>query len=399
VRHLDRRLVAGFVLAACVCALPVRPVLSQVDDVASIVSQAERDARERRYEAAIAGFLRAYEMSGQPDHLYSVAALYLGRLNAPLQAWEYAMRLHEAARTEADRADAQALAEKAEAGMARTHGKVVATVLPAGASLWWDERSDSHRVTRPQVFLAPGRHRFVSRADGHEDGEAWVEVRPGKVAEVRIELKALPATLSVDCDAPDCRVTLDGTPAGTAPVVHRVPPGAHLVRCEAPGREPRVERVDLKPGASLSVHAELAAVATPPASAAVPASAAAPARQQVATSPAPPRRGFHPKWGWIAAGGAAAFVATGSVLYVLGRDQIRSAGGMAREGYSTNEAFDAEFDSRISGGKAKAYAGYAMWGLGGAAVGAALYLFLAPAPGARAVVVPTPSGMAAHVAF
>ena len=67
-----------------------------------------------------------------------------------------------------------------------------------------------------------------------------------------------PVRLAITADPPDSVIAIDARPAGTAPIEQALAPGVHYVSAIHPGHEPRTERVDLTPGATLSRQIVLA---------------------------------------------------------------------------------------------------------------------------------------------
>ncbi|NOZ00951.1 MAG: hypothetical protein GXP54_03570, partial [Deltaproteobacteria bacterium] len=129
----------GIVAAVLVMQSP--PVLAGNRGVEEIAKQAEKDAGAARYEDAIQGFLKAWDMSGAPKYLYNVSILYLARVRDPLKAWEYAMRFRDASKSRRDLDDAAKLIHKAENELFKRYGKIEVDVRPSNAEAWLDFRS------------------------------------------------------------------------------------------------------------------------------------------------------------------------------------------------------------------------------------------------------------------
>lgn len=348
-------------------------------EVEAIVDQATRDARNRRYPQAVEGFKKAYEKTRDPAYLYNVAALLLLRMRNPAGAWDYAMRYRDEARTDEERREADDLIAQAEAELQKTHGRLVVSVLPTTADLWLDQATPARRLTRSTTWVQPGSYVVIARSPGHAEARAPVVVRLGVVNEVSIRLVAEKATLQVLSGTPGCRVRVDDQDLGGTPARASLDPGSHVIRAEAEGFNPFEQRVVLGAGESLVVHADLVPLAREVVTAPPPAKPAS-----VRETPSPPSSA-RKTWAWVAIGGGAALVATGSVLYGVAYEEMQDAGGLADK---------AAYDAKVSGARKKGYAAAGLWGVGAAAVAAGLVLYFT-APDAGAAVVPTPTGVAA----
>ncbi len=373
------------VVAATAAVLPT-PVAAQTPDaeVQAIVDQATRDARNRRYPQAVDGFKKAYEKTKDPAYLYNVAALLLLRMRDAAGAWDYAMRYRDEARTDEDRREADDLIAQAEAELQKTHGKLAVSVLPTTAELWLDEATPEHRLSRTTTWVQPGARTVIARAPGYAEARAPVIVKVGVLNEVSIRLVAEKATLRVLSRTPRCRVRVDDQDLGEAPVEASLARGSHVVRAEAEGFNPFEQRVVLGAGESLVVHADLMPLAREVVTTPTPARPPPPPVRETPT-PSSPRK----TWAWVAIGGGAALLVTGSILYGVAYKEMKDAGNLADK---------AAYDSKVSGARKKGYAAYGLWGVGAAAVAAGLVLYFT-APQAPAAVVPTPTGVAAVWTF
>lgn len=379
-------LIAGVVASAWAAAPRTVAAQAPSSEVQAIVDQATRDARNRRYPQAVEGFKKAYERTRDPAYLYNVAALLLLRIRDPAGAWDYAMRYRDEARTDEERREADDLVAQAEVELQKSHGKVVVSVLPTTADLWLDEATPARRLTRSTTWVKPGTYAVIARSPGYAEARASVEVRVGVVNEVSIRLVAEKATLQVVSRTPGCRVRVDDQDLGGTPARASLDPGSHVVRAEAEGFNAFEQRVVLGAGESLVVHADLVPIAREVVTAPPPGKPTpAPVRETPSSAPSSARR----TWAWVAIGGGAALVVTGSVLYGVAYKEMQDAGGLTDE---------AAYDSKVSGARKKGYAAYGLWGVGAAAVAAGVILYVT-APDAGAAVVPTPTGVAAVWTF
>lgn len=350
-------------------------------DVQTLVDQATKDARNRRYPQAVEGFKKAYEMTRDPAYLYNVAALLLLRMKDPVGAWEYAMRYRDEARSDEERREADDLIGQAEGELQKTHGKLAVSVLPTTADLYLDEPTPERRLGRATTWVKPGSYTVIARAPGYAEARTPVVVRLGVMNEVSIRMVAEKATLRVLSKTPHCRVRVNDQDLGETPVQVSLDAGSHVVRAEADGYNPFEQRVVLGAGESLVVHADLMplvreVVSPPPVAKAPP-----PVREEPSTTPGSARK----TWAWVAVGSGAALAVTGSVLFGIAYKEMKDAGNLTDQ---------AAYDSKVSGARKKGYAAYGLWGAGAAAVAAGLILYFTAPEGGTAVV-PTPTGVSA----
>ena len=368
-----------FVLAA-VLVLAAPTVRARPTTPSEWVSQAEEHVRKRRYEAAVDAYMQAYEASRNPGYLYNAAFLCLRKLNDPLRAWTLAVRFREGSATEQDRQDAEALIREAEARLAGTHGKVVVRRAQPGTTVWLDARTEDARVVYAEAWATKGAHRVLAEAKGFEPAEVPITVEAGATVEVALDLKPIHAVLKVQGPVEGGAVLVDGKSLGPLPFEHALPPGRHEVRVVAEGREPFEQVIDLAPGEKLVLVAALAPRPVP----------ATPEPVKTPTLPARARpHGPDRTWAFVSFGGAGVLVVTGTVLYFLGRKDILSAGDLNQLDYPDYAAFSDAFDSRVNRGKPKIYAGFALWGLGAAALGTGVVLYLVADHGSGAALAPS----------
>ncbi len=377
-------LIAGGVASFSAAAPRTAVAQAPSAEVQAIVDQAARDARNRRYPQAVEGFKKAYERTRDPAYLYNVSVLLLLRMRDPAGGWEYAMRYRDEARTDAERREADDLIAQAEVELQKTHGKLAVSVLPTTADLWLDQATPARRLTRATTWVTPGSYEVIARAPGYAEARAPVVVRLGVLNEVSIRLVAEKATLQVLSRTPGCRVRVDDQDLGEAPARASLDPGSHVVRAESEGFNPFEQRVVLGAGESLVVHADLVPIAREVVTAPRPAKPA-----PLSETPSPAPSSARKTWAWVAIGGGAALVVTGSVLYGIAYKEMQDASGLID---------DAAYDSKVSGARKKGYAAYGLWGVGAAAVATGLILYFT-APDAGAAVVPTPTGVAAVWTF
>lgn len=344
------------------------------NDATAIAAKAEKEARARRFEAAVEGYKQAYELSHDPAYLYNVALLSLLGLKNPLQAWEYAVMYRDQAPKAAG--EAEEIITKAEEQLRRTHGQLSLRVVPPNADVYLDQVNQGARLKGRVVWVIPGLHTLIAEAAGHEQAEVQVTVQQGTKSEVAVVLRPKAALLRVESKTPKVSVVVDGALVGAAPAERTLIPGKHVLRAEAPGYKPFEQEVTLGPGEQLVVHADL-----------VEALAARPLAGKSATT----RLTAQQIAGWTLVGTGAALAVTGSVLFALAARDNKAAGDLDLTDFETPDAYNEEYDSLIAKRDRKAIASYVTWGVGGAAVLTGVVLLLVR-PSARAAIVPAGPG-------
>ena len=101
--------------------------------------------------------------------------------------------------------------------------------------------------------------------DGLYRTQTETVVRQGTTAVVALTLDFVGARLKVGSAPLGAKVTVDGEAAGEPPLVLELTPGSHTVTIGAPGHESRQWSLDLKPGQSRQVDANLPANTPAPA--------------------------------------------------------------------------------------------------------------------------------------
>lgn len=140
-------------------------------------------------------------------------------------------------------------------------GELVVTADVEGAAVWIDgKEAGPAPVTRSD--LRPGSHRVEARAEGHSPASEVVEVRAGETSVVKLSLKdatrTATGTVRVVANVAGAQASLDGAPAEPVPLVRDdVRMGTHFVSVTAPGHAPWKKTIQVEPGGTLEVAAEL----------------------------------------------------------------------------------------------------------------------------------------------
>ncbi|NOZ00650.1 MAG: PEGA domain-containing protein [Deltaproteobacteria bacterium] len=375
-------LTTALVLALAAAAPLTASAQSRGREAAKVIERALHDARSRDYGGAVAGFKRAWELTRDPAHLFNIATLYLRRLNDPESAWKYALEYRDLATTGDGKREARALVRDIEAALRKTHGKIVVKVEPPTADLYLDSKEAGGRMSSGVVWAMPGRHAVLAEAPGYRPSSTAVKVRRGVETSVTLVLRPEKAFLEVISDIPGYACILDDEPVGVTPLRRVVEPGPHRIRVESRGHRPYEQKIDLSPGETLVVRADLAS---------------ADLRQSAPPKDASDARAMSAGriGSWVAMGTGSAMVVTGAVLYGLAWRDYKDADNL-----QPGPNYDADFDARVSVGRKKAYASYGLLGAGAAALGVGLILYFV-LPAEQTVTIgpgglPGPS-LAAHI--
>ena len=355
-----------WLVAAVLAAVLAMPLAGRAQSVGSqaegkaFAAQATKDAEARRFEAAAAGFEKAYAAFPNPAYLYNIASVCVDGLQDPARGYPWAVRYLDAARDPAERAEAEALLRKADAVLARTLGKVDVVVEPAGADLYLDRAAPETRIARV-AWVPPGVHHVVAEAPGYESAQLEVTVARGGRAEARLALDARLPVLRVESRTRDAAVFVDGKREGAPPVELRLRPGAHTMRAEAEGFVTLERQVLLAPGQTVLVRADLTQV-----------TAGGTAPREVAPAKAPPGMSSRRVAAWALMGSGVALAVSGVVAYGVGYHDYRSMQGLDRD--TQRSAIEAKWNKA----KAGSDAAIALWSVGGAALVTGIVLYLVP---------------------
>lgn len=339
---------------------------AQID---SLIEQAKGHIRSRNLNLAVKTYLRVYELSKEAKYLYNVSMLYLKGLKDPVSAWKYALRYREVAKDPTAVREADTLVDGIEKQLAGSHGRVELAVAPPDAHLRVDGRDWNDRVEGPIQWLPLGQHAIAARAKGYETAETGIDVVPGTTSRIVLHLQARDAVLNVVSSVENSAVFLDSKRIGVAPLEKRLKAGSYVIRVEAAEHKVHKQRLIVNPGELRTYNAELVAVKPEP----VQPVPVQPEYQVAKDAPAPLDR----KWAWVSFGTGGAVAVVGVVLAVLGNQDSKAAANLDPWDYYPNyNDYSDAFDSKRKTARTKAYTGYGLVGLGVAAVGAGVALYL-----------------------
>lgn len=107
------------------------------------------------------------------------------------------------------------------------------------------------------VLLDPGAHVFVFARRGFSDAVVNRSFRPGEVAELKLSLDLLPASLHIGSNRARAVVSIDGVDVGPVPADVSRAAGDHDIIVREPGFAPYVTRLSLSPGEDARLDAAL----------------------------------------------------------------------------------------------------------------------------------------------
>lgn len=280
----------------------------------------------------------------------------------------------------------------------RMPGRLVVAVSPEGATVTVDGREVAAGTA---VELKRGSHKVEVRLRGHAPAKRTAEVLPGGETRLDVDLMPLPGRLEVRGGPEGARVTVNGRDPRALPLdwPYVLPPGRHVVEVTASGFERMVRTVEVGPDETAILDADL--VALPPV-VAVPSTPEGPFRPLPSEGVAGRAEVRSSPWPWVGIGVGAAAVVVGGVMSGLASRERSAISGAARDGDVVTGI--SMTDAQRHADKAGTYdtAGYAMYGVGGAAIVTGILLAVTlprkpaqadagrPAVGAS----PVPGGMA-----
>ncbi len=216
--------------------------------------------------------------------------------------------------------------------------------------------------------------RFEAFLSAEESREARVKAEEA-IREIQARLDK--AELVFDVEPAGAEVLVDDEVVGTVPLEpYVVKPGPHRVRVRAPGRIEEIRQVTLEGAGLLRLTIALKALPTPP------REVTPPVQPPVVVKPVVPLRRSLSPWTWITLGTGLALLGGGAAAYGLGELDHREIADSA--GYGSEQVTDMTrkraLDLDAQGNQRKTI-GYALMGVGGAAVAGSIVLFILEAVG------------------
>lgn len=239
----------------------VRPTLAQAQSVnaraeqhfqtgARALARAERlrGARaERLYEQALSEFVQTLGLVPSRNAMFNAALACEGLDRLPRAFAYYQLYLAVDGLSDEERREGQERVER----LSESVGVLTLSSTPSGASVYVD-RLDLAPVGQTPLTLAvmPGDHRFIVRAEGHDDAEFNMSFSAGQTAERNEVLRARPVVVTFVVDG-EGELLVNGEPSE-----HQVEllPGEHLATVSYANRHPVERTFVVQPGHPLRVE-------------------------------------------------------------------------------------------------------------------------------------------------
>jgi hypothetical protein len=314
---------------------------------------------EGKLDEALKMFEEAYRLDPAPVLLGHMAKVYQKKGDA-LKARE----LYEqwvASETDPKRQ------EKAKARLQELldsmFGKLTVSASPQGALIKVDDKEVQSGVP---LELPRGTHKVEVTLRNHSPETRTVQVIAGTNTELTIELKPLLGKIEVRGEPKGAVVSVNGTDARRLPLdkPFEVSPGLHVVEVTAEGFEKMQKTVQVGPGETVSVVANLKPLAPVAIQPPAPSKAEKPVVEKVQVEVQKPRRS---PWPWVSLGVGVATTGVGIAMSILAHQERQKVRDAEKEGDVALMTMS-EAQSHVS--KAETYdkVSYAMFGLGGVAI-------------------------------
>lgn len=225
-------------LALCLSLCPAAALAQQPPPSASPAAIAEARQRyqrgidlfeERNYDAAMAEFLRAYELTRNPAVLFNISATHelTGHFVEALDAMLDYERRAPPATVQQRRADVDAALGRLRSRI----GTIVIRFEAAGLDVRIDGLQRPPSSGNTEIRVAAGRHRVSLAAPHYQPREAEFDVSGGSTIVISEPLVPERAFMAVECNVPGAEVLVDGRSLASTPVTSPlpVPEGSHHV--------------------------------------------------------------------------------------------------------------------------------------------------------------------------
>ena len=304
-----------------------------------------------RYEQALETYRKAHDFAPLPQISFAEARCLeaLGRFDDALSAAQRALTERP------DRELRQRLEKKIANFRERLKvGRLVLLVNPAGADVLIDQESRG-RAPLPALELTAGKHRITVRDQNLFETTQEVDIKGGGETTLEISLRPPTGRLSIRTEPPGADVLVDGALRGVTPIASlELIPGSHRIELRHPDKGPVVRTLDVRSGASESLDVTLPA-----------------GDGRKTTGGANGRQWYTNTWGWVTLGaGVGASVAGTALVFVAARDRDDVRAAVAHRTGSQSA-----LASKWNSANTKETAGFAVLGVGGAAIVTSIILF------------------------
>ncbi len=254
-------------IAALVCsvALMVSSVHAQTLSEATRAEARERFDRglelfnERRYDAALAEFERAYQIAPAPPVLYNLARVHAALGHAVEATDAYERYLHEATDLAPQRR--AAITQDFERQRSRV-ARITVVVNVPGATVSLDGVDVATAPLQEPLRVPAGAHTLGVRAPSYDSAQRAVTVA-GNVSETMeftlTQVVRRRGAVRVTSVLRDVEVRVDGQSVGRTPLGETLSlaPGAHVVEAERPGYLPLRRDVVVDDAAEVDLNVDL----------------------------------------------------------------------------------------------------------------------------------------------
>jgi len=219
------------------------------------------------FEAALAEFLRAYEIAPNYAVLYNIGQTYAELRRTPEAVRAFRQYLDEGGTSVPPRRRQEV--ERELARLERLVGRIALTVRPeVPATVYLDGTEASRLPAESPLLAAAGEHEVEVRAEGFLPFRRSVTVAGGVEASVEAELTraGVGGGILVTLEVPGAVVTVDGREVGQTPLAEPidVSEGGHVVAASRPGYQSAEARVAVASGEVARVVLDLQPLAELP---------------------------------------------------------------------------------------------------------------------------------------
>lgn len=228
---------------------------------------------EGRYDAALAEFTRAYELSPSYRILYNVGRVYAeaGDAVRSVDAFERYLSEGGSAIERRRRTEVESLLAEQRARVSRVWVRTNvpdAQISVDGGLVLGPDGAPLRTPLRAPIRVTAGRRLIGARAPGHEAAERPIELPGGVEETVAIDLLPLASEhglVRVESTLRQVRVLVDGIDAGVTPLAEglRLAPGRHRIEAQRPGYASDTRELVVEPRAEITVSFDLARDPTP----------------------------------------------------------------------------------------------------------------------------------------
>jgi len=252
-------------------ALPIALLLTLFMSVSAFAQSRQDKAREqfekgrqlyaeRRFDEALEALMGAYVLDPNPVLVYNIA-----RIHEDKDDLEDAVRFFENYLKISPKARDRAAVKKRIAALQ----KVIKTRPPRGylslESVPWGGtvRVDGLVVGQTPLTAVPltaGRHAVSVQLDGYEDWTTDIAVTGGRTLQLTAPLRDRPSPTTIDTVPPGAEATLltsPPQPLGRCPCSVLLPAGTHTIRVTALGHREKLQTLEKRPGEPLTVRVTL----------------------------------------------------------------------------------------------------------------------------------------------